>query len=174
MAIISPRQAAAGIKFVDISDKPVEAEVIRNGAKVGRVDIREDLIADFIAPDRLDDRLEQPRVVFQSVPTGRRVARGTVVDVVLSGRYLVGADFVTGSHVGLAQRSIGEVGDLFFANEAVENAVRRAATAEELPPDVREQIEQTAARNDIPITTTTPDSDFGALFRTIKAAQTFR
>jgi hypothetical protein len=174
MAIFSRAGAASGFKFVDISDKPVEAEVIRNGVKVGRVDLREDLVLDYIAPDRLDDRLAQPRIVFQNVKAGDRVARGTVVDVVLSSRYLVGADFVAGSHASLAERSIGEVGDLFLADSAVENAIRGASSPDDLSPEIRGAIENTAGANDIPITSTASDRDFNALFTTIKAAQTFR
>lgn len=168
------RDFLSGPKFVDISDKPVEAEVIRNGVKVGRVNIRQDLVADFIAPDRLDDRLAQPRVIFQSVPRDKRVARGTVVDVVLSSPYLIGTNFVAGAHVALAERSLGEVSDLFLANTAVEEAVRRAETPEALNADIRGLIENTAAQNNIPVSTTTPQQDFGALFAAIKAAQTFK
>ncbi len=171
---ITRTAATSGFKFVDISDKPVEAEVIRNGAKVGRVDLRQDLVLDYVAPERLDDRLTQPRVVFQSVKAGDRVARGTVVDIVLSSRYLIGTDFVAGSHATLAQRSIGEVGDLFLADTGVETAIRRAASPEDLSPDIRSAIEETASANDIPITPTAPDRDFNALFTAIKAAQTFR
>lgn len=176
MATISKTQIAAssGIKFVDISDKPVEAEVIRNGSKVGRVDLREDLVLDYVAPERLDPRLEQPRIVFQSIRSGERVPRGTVVDIVLSGRYLINADFIAGSHASLAERSIGDVGDLFLVNPAVEDAVRKATSADDLNADIRGLIEQTAGQNDIPITDTAPDRDFKSLFTAIKAAQTFR
>jgi hypothetical protein len=174
MATISSRDIASGIKFVDISDKPVEAEVIRNGVKVGRVDIRQDLVADFIAPDRLDTRLAQPRVIFQSVPRDKRVARGTVVDVVLSSPHLIGANFVAGSHTGLAGRSLGDVGDLFLANAAVEDAVRKATTPDELNAEVRGSIEATAVQNNIAVSPTAPQQDFNALFAAIKAAQTFK
>ena len=174
MATFSTRNIAAGQLFVDISDKPVEAEVIRNGSKVARVNIREDLIGDFIAPERLDQRLVQQRVVFQSVAIGQRVARGTVVNIVLASSFIIGTDFVTGSHAGLAQQSIGQVGDMFFVNPLVETAMRRATVADDLPPEIRTAIEATAAQNDIQITPADQSQDFQALFTTIKAAQTFR
>jgi hypothetical protein len=174
---LSPFQLASSttsFRFVDVSDKPVEAEVIRNGIKVPRVDIREDLVADFVAPDRLDDRLLQPRVVFQSVKTGERVPRGTQVDIVLSSPFLINADLIAGSHSALAQRSIGEVAELFLADENIQRAVRTAGSAEDLSPDVRGAIEEAAAANDIAIDGAQPNQDFQALFKTIQAAQTFK
>lgn len=174
MARFTTQDISSGQLFVDISDRPVEAEVIRNGARVARVNIRDDLIGEFVAPERLDARLVQQRVVFQSIATGQRVARGTVVNIVLASSFIIGTDFVTGSHASLADRSIGDVGDLFLVNPSVESAVRRAASIEELAPDIRIAIEQTAAQNDIPITAADQARDFQALFTTIKAAQTFR
>jgi hypothetical protein len=174
MATFSTQNFTSAQVFVDISDKPVAAEVIRNGAKVATVSIRDDLIGEFVAPERLDARLVQQRVVFQSIATGQRVPRGTVVNIVLASSFILGTDFVTGSHIGLADRSIGDVGDLFLVNPAVESAVRRATTIEELSPDIRGVIETTAAQNDIAITPADQASDFQALFTTIKAAQTFR
>lgn len=165
---------AGTVRFVDISDRPVEAEVLRNGVKVSKVEIREDLVQNFIAPENLDVRLDQPRIVFQSVAAGQRVARGTVVDIVLASRYLVGADFVRGAHPGLVARSVGEVGDLFLAAPDVEDAVRRAAAPEDLSATARAAIEATAAANNVAIDGTAPGQDFRALFTTIKAAQTFR
>ena len=173
MATFTKQNFSSAQMFVDISDKPIEAEVIRNGAKVARVNIRDDLISEFVAPERLDARLVQQRVVFQSIATGQRVARGTVVNIVLANRFLIGTDFVIGSHVSLASQSIGEVGDLFLVSPAVESAVRRAASIEELAPDIRASIEQTAAQNDITITPADPARDIQALYTTIKAAQTF-
>lgn len=173
MAMFPTQKFSSAQLFVDISDKPIEAEVIRNGAKVARVNIRDDLIGEFVAPERLDPRPLQQRVVFQSIATGQRVARGTVVNIVLASRFLIGTDFVTGSHASLFDRSIGDVGDLFLVNPAVDSAVRRATSLEELAPDIRASIEQTAAQNNIAITPSDQARDFQALFTTIKAAQTF-
>ena len=167
-------KASGTVKFVDISDKPVEAEVVRDGRKVPQVKIREDLVADFVAPDRLDDRTLQTRVVYQTVPAGKRVARGTVVDLVMSNPYLIGTDFVTGSHRDLSERSIGQVADTFFENVEIRRGIQLSESVEELSPQVRAAIEATAAENDIAIDKSDTERDLQSLFVAMKAADAYR
>lgn len=171
---VTSRAASGGLKVVDISDKPVEAEVVRDGRKVPPVKIRDDLVADFVAPDRLDERVRQQRVVYQSVPTGKRVARGTVVDLVLSNPYLIGTDFVAGAHRDLSERSIGQVADTFFVNEEVRRSIQQADDVNQLAPDARAAIEAAAAESEITIDETDPERDLQALYVAIKAADAYR
>lgn len=175
MALISSGKtsARAGRTLVDISDKPIEANIIREGKKVPPVDLKDDLLGDFVAPDRLDDRLAQPRVVYQSIKPGERVVRGTTVDVVLSSVFLIKSDLVAGSHTGLAEHPVGDVALMFLADEAVGRAVQSAATADDLSQETRKAIEETAAENDITIDETDSGRDFKALFKSIQAAQAF-
>lgn len=168
------RTISGGLKVVDISDKPVEAEVLRDGRKVPSVKIREDLVADFVAPDRLDGRIVQTRVVYQAVPAGKRVARGTVVDLVLSNPYLIGTDFIAGSHRDLSERSIGQVADTFFVSDEIRRSIQLAEDVDELPPATRAAIETAAAENEITIDSTDPERDLQSLYVAIKAADVYR
>lgn len=169
----SESSRGVGVKLVDISDKPVEANVIRNGVQVPRIDLREDLIADFVADERLDDRVTQPRVVFQSIKVGARVPRGTTVNVTLSSKFLLGVNLVSGAHMGLANNTIGEVGELFLQDEAVSKALQGAKTPADLRPEERGAIEEAAAKNGLEIIETQAGQDFEALFVTLQAAQAF-
>lgn len=170
---LASRALTGGIKVVDISDKPVEAEVVRDGRKVPQVQIREDLIADFIAPDRLDGRILQTRVVHQTVPAGMRVARGTVVDLVMSSPYLIGTDFVAGSHRDLSERSIGQVADTFFVSEEIRRNIQLSENVEQLPPQTRAAIEAAASQSNITIDASDSGRDLQSLFVAIKAADAF-
>lgn len=167
-------KTSGGVKVVDISDKPVEAEVLRDGRKVPPVQIREDLVADFVAPDRLDGRIVQTRVVYQAVPAGKRVARGTVVDLVLSNPYLIGTDFIAGSHSDLSHRSLGQVADTFFVSTEVRRSIQLADDVAELPTDARAAIEAAAVENDITLDETDPERDLQSLYVAIKAADAYR
>lgn len=166
-------QTAGGLKVVDISDKPVEAEVLRDGLKVPSINIREDLVADFVADDRLDRRVVQQRVIYQSVRTGARVPRGTVVDLVLSSPFLIGTDFVAGSHADLAEQSIGQVGEIFFAQEGIREDVQRAERFEDLPAATQEQIQSAARENNIALEDGDPERSPQSLYLAIKAADAY-
>lgn len=169
----SVKGSPAGIRLVDISDRPVEAEVLRDGAKVARVDIREDLVADFIAADRLDGRALQQRVIFQSVSAGARVPRGTEVDVVLSSPYLIGTDFVAGSHIDLSEVTIGLVAESYLANPEIRRAVQLADTPDDLAPSVVQALEGFAQDNNVRIDSADPERDFQAFYTAVKAADAF-
>lgn len=163
----------AGLRVVDVSDKPIEAEVVRNGYKVPSVALNENLIADFVADDKLDGIKVQQRVAYQSVPAGKRVARGTVVDVVLSSPYLMDAGLIVGAHQGLRETSIGTVGETYFADQKVRDEVRKAQSADDLSAGARASLEAIAEEQGLELINEDPTRDFGAFYTVIKAADAY-
>ena len=161
------------VKLIDISDKPVEATVTRDGRKVPQVEFHEELVLDFVARDVLDEPRQQPRVVYQSVKNGTRVPRGTAVDLVLTDPFLVDAGLVAGSHEGLKERPFAEVLRIFVPDEQTKREVQGAEKAEDLSPETRSIIEQKATENDIRIDERRDDQSFEALFKTIQASVAF-
>jgi hypothetical protein len=162
-----------GLRVIDISDKPVQAEVLRDGVKVPPVQIREDLVADFVADDRLDGRIIQQRVIYQSVQPEARVPRGTVVDLVLSSPFLIGTDFVAGSHADLAEQSIGQVGEIFLQDDALRREVQLAERYVDLTPGAQEAIQSAARNAQINLEDNDPQRDPQALYVAIKAADAY-
>ena len=138
-----------------------------------RVDLNEALVGDFVAPDRLDERVVQPRVVYQSIKPGQRVTRGTSVDIVLASKFLVPTDFVAGAHEDLRERSIGDVGSVFLRDKQISDAIAKAEKPEDLSSDIRGKMIEAARESDVAVNEGQAGRDFQALFLTVRAAQAF-
>lgn len=164
------KSSFGGVKVIDVSKKPVQAEILRDGVKVPSVFLDYDKVKDFINPELLDDIRAQPRVVAQSIAPETDIPRGTAVDIVLSNPALMGTGLVAGAHVGLAENSILEVADIFLGDPLVRREFERAARYEDLPPAVREVVETSAREREIILVEGTPGQDSNALFTAIQAA----
>ena len=156
-----------------MSDKPVEAEVVRNGYKVPSVALNENLIADFVANEKLDGLKVQQRVAYQSVPTGKRVPRGTVVDVVLSSPYLMDVGLILGAHEDLRETSIGQLGETYFVDEKIRNEVRKAQSSTDLSAEATATLQAIAEENKLEFDAGDPARDFDAFYVAIKAADAY-
>src|SRR5262245_9380667 len=84
--------------FVDLSTKPAETQVVREGFKVPTVDLVPDALRDYLAIIPKG----QPRVVTQSVAAGTTVTRGTTIDLVLVEPGTIPGKIFDGHHLGLA------------------------------------------------------------------------
>lgn len=167
------KKFGASYRIIDVSDRPVESEVLRNGYKVPAIELDQDRVANIIADEFLDRLTIQPRVVYQSIPSGTRVPRGTTVDIVLTSPFLIGVDVLPGAHVDLVADNMGNVADIYLADIEVRNAIGMASTYDELPPAVRTQLETAARDNNVTLAEDTPGQDTQSLFHVLQAANTY-
>jgi len=166
-------QLGTTFRVIDISDKPVESEVLRNGNKIPALMLDEDRVANIIAADLLDDITVQPRVVYQSISSGTRIPRGTSVDIVLASPFLVDVDVIPGAHIDMTADNMGNIAELYLADAEVRQAIGQARGYDDLPPAIRVQLEQTASDNNVGLVQGTPGQDNQALFNVLQAANTY-
>lgn len=169
-------QLAAGggtLKVIDVSDRPESARVVRDGRTVPALRVREDVANSIVAPDLLDVRFVQPRVLSQSIAAGTRVPRGTTVDLVLVSRAVVPAGTFEGVHADLSERTLEQLALTFLADDAVRRDIAAAASFEELPAATRARIDEIAADEGIVIDEGDPARRHEALHETLRIAGTF-
>ena len=164
----------SALKVIDVSDKPLKTNVLRQGKQVPAVVLDQKIIDTFITPDKIVPPTLAPRVVSQSIAPGIKVAKGASVDIVLAPRNTIPIDVIIGLHEGFRGRNVGGVVDTMLAKPEVVNAVLDFETATEVPAATRTAIEQELASNNIGIVADDPKRNFDAAFRTLKGAAAFR
>ena len=170
----SASSASSGLKVIDVSDKPMKSNVVRQGKQVPAVALDQKIVDTFVTPDVIVTPTLAPRVVSQSIAPGVKVARGAGVDIVLAPRNTIPVDVIVGVHEGFRGRNIGGVVDSILTRPEVVSAVLDFETAEEVPAAERAAIEQVLASNNIGIVPDNSKRNFDAAFRTLKGAAAFR
>jgi len=79
----STTKSATGIEFVDLSDKPAKAKIVRQGFDVPEAKLDTKKVDQFLGDLTQISTKEAPRVVSQAIAPGTKVTAGTVVDLVM-------------------------------------------------------------------------------------------
>jgi hypothetical protein len=166
--------SAAGLKVIDVSDKPLKSNVVRQGKQVPAVALDQKIVDTFVTPDVIVTPTLAPRVVSQSIAPGIKVAKGASVDIVLAPRHTIPIDVIVGIHEGFRGRSVGVVVDNILTQPEVVGAVLDFETAADVPAPQRAAIEAALAANDIGIVPDDSKRNFDAAFRTLKGAAAFK
>ena len=166
--------ASSGLKVIDVSDKPLKSNVVRQGKQVPAVALDQKIVDTFVTPDVIVPPTLAPRVVSQSIAPGIKVARGASVDITLAPRNTIPIDVIVGVHEGFRGRNVGGVVDSILARPEVVSVVLDFETAEEVPAPQRAVIEAALASNDIVIVPDDPKRNFDSAFRTLKGAAAFK
>jgi hypothetical protein len=165
---------SSGLKVIDVSDKPVKSNVVRQGKQVPAVVLDAKIVDTFVTPDVIVTPTLAPRVVSQNIAPGVKVARGASVDITLAPRNTIPIDVVVGVHEGFRGRNVGGVVDSILVQPEVVSAVLDFETAAEVPAPQRAAIEAALASNDIGIVPDDPKRNFDSAFRTLKGAAAFK
>ena len=155
--------------FVELGESAKAAQIAREGVAIPVVRVDRTALDDFlVGKERV-----VAKVVSQSVQAGALVPTGTAVDVVLAEPRRLPVDILEEFHVGLAERTIGNVYDTFIRNnEDVRRVIARNATPETLSDSERAVIASAFDQAEVGIGT---DAATGvqAAFKTLQAAYTF-
>ena len=167
---------AQAIKVVDVSTKPAQANVVREGKLVPSVATDATALKNWLDLGVVRPAEGLARVVTQSIPSGTRVARGTTVDILLSEPRLIPINVLERPHRSLVDRgvTVQNVVDDFLTDAEIRNAVLDNDRPETLPPATQERIRTAFRGRDVLIDDGDPSRDFGAAFRTLKTAAAFR
>jgi hypothetical protein len=166
--------ASAGKVFVDVSDRSVSADVVREGylvpaAKVDRAR------KDFFVGELVEvTKRDEPRVISQSVAAGTAVPSGTVVNLVLTPRSNVPFDIFEGVHSDLEGRTVDQFLEGPLNDASIRENVLRYERAADVPQDVRGQLVTAFQANEITVNDAQANTSFEAAFNGARAALAFR
>jgi hypothetical protein len=160
-------------QFIDVSPKPAQAKVVREGFQVPSValDVQK---ASFLVDQLVTvTPADLPRVIAQSVAKGTKVAAGTVVDLVLAPKSSVPFDIFAATHADLKGKALS------VADPVVNNAdVRQILLTYDNPADVPTADQQTLttafAGVGITVNNSDPTRTFSEAFNAMRGAVAFR
>lgn len=164
---------ASLIKVVDVSAQPEVAQVVRNGRNVTTVLLNKDVAQSLIAPDLLDARPTQQRVLTQSIPAGQHVGKGAVVDVVLVSRDVVPMRAFEGVHDDLLANSVEDIVQGYLIDPTIKSAVENNDSFVELPDSTKDAFVSFARQMGVEVDDTTPGKRSEDLFSGVKIASTY-
>jgi hypothetical protein len=170
----SKASSLSDLKVIDVSDKPLKSNVLRQGKQVPAVELNRRIVDAFATADKVVTPTLAPRVVSQSIAPGVKVAKGASVDITLAPRHTIPIDIIVGWHEGFGERTVGGVIEEILNKPDVVEAVLDFEEPEQVPAASRAAIEQALAANNIGIVADDPKRDFNAAFRTLKGAAAFK
>jgi hypothetical protein len=162
------------LKVIDISDKPLKSNVVRQGRQVPAVALDPRAVDAILGPEVIITPGQAPRVVSQSIPPGTKVARGAGVDISLAPRSTIPIDVIVGFHPDFRGKNVGGVVEVILANRQVSDAVLDFDNAADVPAATRAVIEQTLTTNQVGINNDDPTRSFEAAFLTLKGVAAFK
>jgi len=159
---------------VDLSDRPAQAKVVREGFQVPEVTVDPRKASFFV--DNLVETLprESPRVVVQSLPAGTRVSPGTAVDLVLAEPRAIPFNIFAATHADLRERNVQSVIDGVLDDADTRRLMLQYATADEVPAADKTRLTQSFANLDIGIDDADAERSFARAFTTVRTALAFR
>ena len=166
-------QKASGVEFVDLSDQPARAKIVRQGYDVPAVKLDAKRVDQFVGDLVLIPPKEVPRVVSQSIAAGTKVTAGTVVDLVLAPRTKIPFSIFDGVHVDLAAKTL-DVLDPLVSDPAAKKALLSYGTADEVPAAEKEHLKTAFAGVGIGIDETNPAKSFAKAFETVRGGMAFQ
>jgi len=166
-------RAPVETQFVDLSDKPVKAKIVREGFDVPPV-VLDEKKTSFVL-DNLPTILPQaaPRVVSQSVPAGTKVTPGTVVDLVLAPKEAIPFDIFDAVHADLKGKALTHVNDVVENVSAREVLLKRESAAE-VTNDEKQLLTTEFQKKGITVNEADPNRTFAKAFENVRGAVAFR
>jgi hypothetical protein len=174
-AAVTPALAAAfrpneDTIFVDVGERVIDSNVIRDGVKVGVFELD---------PDRFEEiftgrPIVRQRVVSQSIRPGTPVAAGTTVDLVMAQTTRLPVGVIPGVLEAIRDEPMEDIYQrVIVDHEEVANRIlARIGPDNVLPPAEQQQLEVLFEQADLPLTDE-PGNDVAAAVETLRAVFTF-
>jgi len=165
--------AKASTQFIDISDKPTKAKVVREGFEVPHVTLDEKKTS-FVL-ENLPTVIPKfsPRVVSQSIPSGTKVTPGTVVDLILAPKDVIPFDIFDNVHADLKTKALSHVDDV-IENVAVREVLLRHDSASEVTVDEKQLLITEFQKKGVTVNEADSARTFAKAFDSVRGAAAFR
>jgi len=164
---------AAGVEFVDLSEQPAKAKIVREGYDVPAVKLDLKKVDQFVGDLTQIPTKELPRVVSQAIPPGTKVTAGTVVDVVLAPRTKIPFSVFDAVHLDLATKTLDAI-DPLFANAAAKKTLLTYSAASEVPEPEKAQLKTALQAVGVTVDETNPNKTFAKAFDSARGSMAFQ
>jgi hypothetical protein len=162
------------VRVIDLSEKSLKPNIVREGAQVPVVTLDPDLLKQIVRPDTIIDAREAARVVSQSVPPGTRVKKGATIDLVLAARFQIPVSVIAGAHRDLAPQNLDQINKGLLADPIVAELVKKFEKPEDVPAEQRAALEGKLKSGGVTLDPADPSRTYAAAFNTLKGASAFR
>jgi hypothetical protein len=164
---------AASVEFVDLSDRPAKAKIVRQGYDVPEVKLDLKKVDQFVGDLTQVSTKELPRVVSQAIPPGTKVTVGTVVDLVLAPRTKIPFSVFDAVHLDLATKTLDAI-DPLFADAAAKKTLLTYAAADDVPESEKTHLKSALLAVGITVDETNPDKTFAKAFDSARGGMAFQ
>jgi hypothetical protein len=155
---------------IEVGSKAAETVIVRNGVEVKAPSLNLPRVDAYVERLRPVVPFITPRVVQQSVKPGTRVAKGTVVDLVLVPPNNIELGLVDRAHTAFLHRTVDQVAPLV---EQARPILDRKATAAELSDAERQQLYQLFSSAEIEVNDEEPTLSLDAAYRVLQGAKAY-
>jgi beta-lactam-binding protein with PASTA domain len=162
------------VTFVDLSEKTAKAQVVREGYQVASPVFNPQRTQFFVDTLVVVNPKQTPRVLSQSIASGTKVARGTVVDLVLARPADIPFDIFDGVHKDLKNRPIAAITDTMLEDPKVRETVLKYEKAADIPAAEKEVLRAEFGKAQINIDEAQADATFDSAFQAVRGASAFR
>jgi hypothetical protein len=158
---------------VDVSEAPKKISINRGGTDVTPPPVNTTKVDDFVGGLVPIDRFLIPRVISQTVPAGTRVARGTVIDVVLVPVRDINVGLIDGTHDGLKTKAIADVLPI-VQDDKVKAVLDKGTDPTALSAEDKKVLTDAASQKlGATVDESTPSKGFNALFNSFQSVRSF-
>jgi beta-lactam-binding protein with PASTA domain len=162
------------VTFVDLSAKTAKAQVVREGYQVASPVFNTQKAQFFVDNLVVVNPKQTPRVISQSIAFGTKVARGTVVDLVLARPADIPFDIFDGVHKDLKNRPIAAITDTLLEDPKVRETVLKYEKVADIPAAEKEALRVEFGKAQINIDEAQADATFDSAFQAVRGASAFR
>lgn len=161
--------------FVDLTEEPAKANVLREGKLVPSVTPEKSKVLEALGELDIVQPTQTPRVLNQSIEPGVRVTAGTSIDLVMAPRDDVKLGIFTDIHTGTAEKSIGSfVNDLEKSHELVNLALKYEKAAEVNDTDKARMTALLAENTGVQVDEAAAGQGFEQAFKSMQVALAFK
>lgn len=160
--------------FVDLTDKPAQAKVVRDGYKVPSVKTNPTIIEQFLSGLETQKPTESPRVINQSITAGIRVGLGTVVDLVLAPKQDVPLGIFSDIHRAVQETSVAALLAKAEQDQLLIKQILKYDRADDIPASEQAAIREKMTTLGMPINDADSETSFDKGFNALRTVLAFK
>ncbi|WP_164018115.1 hypothetical protein [Pyxidicoccus trucidator] len=155
---------------VEVGSKAAETVIVRDGVEVRSPSLNLTRVEAYVERLKPVVAFSTPRVVQQSVKPGTRVAKGTVVDLVLVPPTNIELGLVDRAHTAFVHRTVDQVAPIVAQARDI---LERKQTAAELNDNERQLMYSIFSQAEIEVNDEEPALSLDAAYRVLQGAKAY-
>jgi hypothetical protein len=169
---LAGQKVADNAVFIDVSDKPAQANIQRGGFAVPAPKLDEQKVLQAIDVLPIVPPKDLPRVFAQSIAAGTRVPTGSTIDLVLAPKSGIPFGVFENVHADLSARAVDAI-DPLVNTPAVRKILLTFDNAIDVPTADRATLTQALAGINVTVNDADPQRTFERAFDSVRGALAF-